>query len=269
MLAVALGALLACSAGSDLILKPADGPSEGLVSHWAFDEGEGDVARDLSVNERDGSIRGATWSTGPGGGVLEFDGIDDYVEVASLPPVSSLGVGSISVWFRADAIPTGHGIVPIFYYGSRDSCANMFDAANQGLVIELGHSPIHYGSERLYFTIFANGCSFPSFCYDSGDPISKGEWHHFVAVVGENYNTGYLDGVEMQNRRYNFGNGASSQFFEDAARHEVLWIGKGFWDAEPVYFDGAIDDVRIYDHALSAQEVREFYVNLRGVCRGT
>jgi len=236
LVAVVLGALFACSAESAFILKPAAGPDEGLVSRWAFDEGEGDVAGDLSVNERDGSIRGTTWTTGPG-----------------------------SVWFRVDEIPTERGIVPIFYYGSRDSCANMFDASNQGLIIELGHSPVHYGSERLYFTIFANGCSYPSFCYDSGDPISEGEWHHFVAVVGESYNTGYLDGVEMLNRRYNFGSRTDSQFFEDAAKHEVLWIGKGFWDAEPVYFDGAIDDVRIYDHALSAEEVRQFYLSPRSM----
>jgi len=212
----------------------------------------------------DGLIRGATWTAGPSGFALEFDGVDDYVEVADLPPVSSLGEGSISVWFRADNIPTVRGILPIFYYGSRDSCSNMFDAANRGLIVELGHSPVHYGSKRLYFTIFANGCSYPSFCYDSGDPISQGEWHHFVAVVGESYNTGFLDGVEMNARRYNFGSSAYSQFFEDAVAHEVLWIGKGFWDAEPVYFDGAIDDVRIYDRALSAQEVSEFYQSPSG-----
>lgn len=40
LVAVALGALLACSAESAFILKPAGGPEEGLVSRWAFDEGD-------------------------------------------------------------------------------------------------------------------------------------------------------------------------------------------------------------------------------------
>lgn len=251
--------------GTDLILTPGEGPREGLVAHWSFDEGQGTAVTDSTLNGSDGIINGAQWATGPGGYALEFDGVDDYVDITEMPPVSTLGVGSLSLWFRADDIPSDNGILPIFYYGSRDSCANMFDASNQGIIIELGHSPVHYGSENLYFTIFADGCAFPSFCFDSRHAISEGEWHHFVAVVGEDFNTGYLDGVEMLDRRYNFGTAYYSQFFEDAASHEALWIGRGFWDAEPMYFDGAIDDVRIYDHALSAQEVSEFYQSSTGV----
>jgi hypothetical protein len=69
----------------------------------------------------------------------------------------------------------------------------------------------------------------------------------------------------MHDRRYNFGTVSYSQLFEDAASHEALWIGRGFWDAEPQYFDGAIDDVRIYDHALTPQEISEFYENSTGI----
>jgi len=61
-----------------------------------------------------------------------------------------------------------------------------FDAANSGLIIEVGHSPVHSGSERLYFTIWKNGCTYPSFCFDSNDAISTGQWHHIVVVVDEN-----------------------------------------------------------------------------------
>ncbi len=260
---VALGAILSLlgGCGESTSLGPSGwNPHDGLVAHWALDEGAGSVAGDSLGTAGAGEIHGAAWTTGLGGHALEFDGVDDYVEVASLPPVASLGAGSIAIWFRVDSIPTVRGIAPVFYYGSRGSCANMFDAANQGLVVELGHSPIHYGSKRLYFTIFANGCDFPSFCYDSRDAVSEGEWHHFVAVVGEDSNTGYLDGVEMTDRRYNFGDASYSQFFEDAVEHEVLWIGRGYWDAEPMYLDGAIADVRIYERALSTGEVRQLFL---------
>jgi len=191
------------------------------IAHWTFDENSGNTAYDSSGNGYHATVTGAQWTTGKVNGALEFDGANDYVQITENTTqfhsnLQTVGKGSIAVWFKADYIPTTHGIVPIFYYGDLDPCTNMFDAANQGLIIELGHSPVHPGSERLYFTIFANGCTLPSFCYDSWDPIQTGEWYHFVAVVGENYNTGYLNGQEMMNRRYNFGNSSYSQFFENA-----------------------------------------------------
>ena len=38
-----------------------------------------------------------------------------------------------------------------------------------------------------------------------------------------------------------------------------MWIGKGYWKGKELYFDGAIDDVRIYDAPLSAKEVMKMY----------
>jgi hypothetical protein len=241
---------------------------KGLVGHWAFDEKSGNIVEDSSNYSNNGTVYGATRATGAINDALDFDGIDDFVQIPdnlSHPPehLDSIGDGSISVWFKVDYIPIDNGIAPIFYYGSSDPCTNMPDATNQGLVIEVGHSPIQHGSKRIYFTIFAHGCSFPSFCFDSREPLTEGEWYHFVAVVGTfkniGYNTGYLNGDELTNRRYNFGNRGYSQFFEDAVKHETLWIGRGYWDGEPVYFDGIIDDVRIYDRPLSTEEVHILY----------
>ena len=240
--------------------------TDGLLAHWTFDEGSGNVIGDFSSHDKNGTVYGASWTKGAVSGALDFDGIDDYVQIPdyfSLPPshLASLGEGSISVWFKCDSIPTDYGIMPIFYYGAYDPCLNMPDAANQGLIIEVGHSPFHPESKRIYFTIFADGCTFPSFCFDSAEAVTEGEWHHFVAVVGEDYNTGYLDGQEIVNRHYNFGNSSYSQFFADVIKHETLWIGRGYWDGNSVFFDGAIDDIRIYNKPLSAHEVQELYRN--------
>ncbi|MBD3368475.1 MAG: hypothetical protein GF405_09945 [Candidatus Eisenbacteria bacterium] len=230
-----------------------------LVYHLPFNEGEGTTAHDATGNGPDAVVSGAEWTAGPRGGALEFDGTDDFVAVEAPPSLADLGQGSISVWFRADHIPQNFGMRPIFYYGKDGVCPKTFDASNAGLIIELGHSPIHPGSDWLYFTIFANGCTYPSFCYDSRRDVTLDEWHHFVAVVGPDYNTGYFDGEEMTSRWYNFGNASYSQFLEDAVEHEALWIGRGYWDEEPMYFDGAIDDVRVYSGPLSAREVAELY----------
>ncbi|NIO49611.1 MAG: hypothetical protein GTN73_09295 [Candidatus Aminicenantes bacterium] len=242
------------------------GVSDGLLANWTFDEGNGNIIGDFSSYDKSGTVYGASWTKGAVNGALDFDGEDDYVQIPdyfSLPPshLTSLGEGSISIWFKCDSIPTDYGIMPIFYYGAYDPCLNIPDAANQGLIIEVGHSPIHPESKRIYFTIFAEGCTFPSCCFDSSEDITEREWHHFVAVVGENYNTGYLDGQELINRNYNFGNSSYSQFFADVIKHETLWIGRGYWQGNTVFFDGTIDDIRVYNKPLSVQEVKELYNN--------
>lgn len=236
---------------------------DSLVGYWSFDNITNDTFIDESNNSNNGAITGAYSSLGIKGSALTLDGNNDYAEITSdgiNPPLvlKSLGEGTISVWFKVNYIPIDDGIAPIFYYGSTEKC-DFFDAANQGLIIEVGHSPVHYESERLYFTIWKNGCTYPSFCFDSNEAITTGEWYHFVAVVGEDFNTGYLNGLEMTNRRYNFGNNSYSQFFEDAVVHEELWLGKGHWDKTTQFFNGQIDELKIFNEPLTASQISDLY----------
>ena len=48
--------------------------------------------------------------------------------------------------------------------------------------------------------MWMNGCTYPSFCYDSWNAIIEGRWYHYVAVVGSNFNTGYLNGQLMKSK---------------------------------------------------------------------
>lgn len=126
----------------------------GLVAHWSFDEMENNTIFDSSTGENHGTNYGATVVQGIIGNALSFDGTDDYVRIpknGKSPPqaFSALRKGSISVWFKANIIPTDYGIAPILYYGVEQQC-NFFDAANKGLIIELGHSPVYSGSESIY-----------------------------------------------------------------------------------------------------------------------
>ena len=54
---------------------------DGLVGAWHFDEGQGNIAHDSSGNNNHGTIYGAKWVDGKFGKALEFDGVDDYVEI--------------------------------------------------------------------------------------------------------------------------------------------------------------------------------------------
>ena len=248
---------------------------ESLVGHWSFDEEEGNTIIDKSSFESHGEKKGNPKRTIGivGKGCLEFDGEGDYLEILKDGKTPSqfhnLDKGSISIWFKARTIPNESSICPLFYYGNSNGCENMKDASNEGLVIEIAHGGIRKESKGVYFTVFNNPCELPSFCFDThSEPhleddqgiIKEGEWYHFVAVVGENFNTGYLNGEEINYRHYNFSDADASQFFKKSLKHERMWIGKGFWDhGKETYFDGFIDDLRIYNVPLNTEEVRKLY----------
>lgn len=247
---------------SILMSIPALRAQDGLVGYWSFDQMDGDSIIDHSNQGNQGHVYGASLQTGVVGNALYFDGTDDYVEIPgneiSVPTaLEGLREGAISLWFRVDSIPR-LGIAPLFYFGGEAIC-DFFDAANEGIILEVGHNPVHKNSRRLYFTIFGNGCTRPSFCFNSNQSILEGQWYHLVVVVGEDYNTGYLDGEEMTNRWYNFGGPDDTQFFDNALKKERLWLGKGHWDRSTQHLKGAIDELKIFYRPLSSESVQELY----------
>jgi hypothetical protein len=236
---------------------------DGLVGYWSFEKLDADTFEGLSKQRNDGYVYGASLGPGVVGNALYLDGKNDYAEIPgkeiSVPrAIRGVREGAVSIWFRVDSIPR-LGIAPLLYFGNETPC-DFYDAANEGLILEVGHSPVHKKSERLYFTIFRDGCTTPSFCFDSNQSIMKGRWYHFVVVVGENYNTADLDGEEMIHRRYNFGGPESSQFFDDAINPERLWLGKGHWAREVQYTRGAIDELKIFYRPLNSNQVESLYL---------
>jgi Concanavalin A-like lectin/glucanases superfamily len=187
---------------------------------------------------------------------LRFDGVDDYCEISDgngYPDlIGNLAVGTISVWFEFDTLPPANTIHPILYLGD-----GVGGSGNSSLIIEIGHFP---GNSKLYFTVIRDNMAIPQ-CFDSGTNLTAGTWYHFAAVVGSNSNTGYLNGSEMVSRHYNFGNALVSYFFDDIVDKRVCWVGRGFLGAITTtqYYDGEIDEIRIYDRPLSADEIRQYY----------
>jgi len=247
---------------------------EGLVGHWSFDQPQ-DKVIDRSTFQAHAEIKGNPKIIDGivGKGALRLDGRNDYLEILQnrKPPshIQQLKTGSISLWFKAHDIPVGESISPILYYGNKNGCPDMFDASNEGLIIELAHGRVYPNAKGIFYTVFSNRCDYPSLCYDShSDPhlrhqkgiIEEDRWYHFVVVVGKNFNTGYLNGKEISFRHYNFNTPRASQFFADAISHERFWLGKGHWDhAQKTFFDGALDDVRIYNRPLNKNEVQKLY----------
>ena len=72
------------------------GEAEFSVGHWILDEGSGTTVKDVSGNGYDGVIHGATWS----GGSLEFDGIDDYVDIPDYQGITGSGARTVAAWIK-------------------------------------------------------------------------------------------------------------------------------------------------------------------------
>lgn len=232
------------------------GTEDGLVAHYRFDEGSGTTLHDATSNQFDGPIVNAAWGAGPVSGyALNFNGSTGRVDLSSPAALSTIGglsQGSISVWFYYRGIPAGNSISPIFYLGEA--------GFNNFLVIEVGHNSAT--NEKLYFTVAAGGSLI--LCFDSAANLPRNRWYHFVAVVGPNGNTGYLNGVEMTSRHYNSGNSSTVKFFDDVPIKEKLSLGRGTTlpaksNSQVWTFYGAVGETRVYDRPLTAAEVQELY----------
>jgi hypothetical protein len=72
---------------------------------WNLDENSGTTAHDSLLNN-DGTIYGATWTTGKIGSALSYDGVDDYVSVASVSGLSGNTPHSIEAWVKVNSLPS-------------------------------------------------------------------------------------------------------------------------------------------------------------------
>jgi len=196
--------------------------TQALIGHWAFDDGAGTTASDSSGNGNTGTLlNGPTWTTGQIDGALSFDGSNDYVSVGTNGLSSASG--TISAWFNANSILTGSDYSYIY---------------------------IHYhAGNRILFYLNQNrlklGLGSSNFLGD-GVSISLGQWY-FCTMTWDNGNYAlYLNGIYQYGGTYS---GLSS--ITSTARI-------GGWSS-PEYFNGIIDDARVYNRALSADEVLALY----------
>ncbi len=202
----------------------------GPVAYWDMDEGSGSVINDKSGNGNDGTlVNGATWAQGKHGSALSFDGVDDYASVAnsaSLNPTSKITVG---LWAKRNG--AGTGVTP----GLLSKRANGF-----GLIWQVGAD-----TERLSTRIYqSNGTAIDSGVIEG--VLSVGEWRYINLVAdGTNVIT-YVDGVPKKTVPYN------GTILTGTA---LLTIGQ----QSNAYFNGQIDEVKIYDYARTEEEIRLDY----------
>ncbi len=227
-----------------------DSLTKGLVGYWTFDGADigssGTIAKDRSGNNNNGTITGATKAQGKIGQGLQFDGVNDVVNAGSGTTLANLGPMSLSAWIYPRTKGECGG----------NECGTIVDKtgnATNGWKLAIGDNS---GSDRrLRFTADTSGAQVIRASADGS--ITFNTWQHVVmtwdgGTTASNVRF-YINGVEPS-----YTNTADGGTPRDNDSTNPFLIG-ALGVAGPVAFDGLIDDVRIYNRALSASEIMKLY----------
>lgn len=201
-----------------------------LVAHWKLDETAGNVAHD-SAGDNDGTAFGAPlWQPAGGAvdGALEFDGVDDYVGTDFvLNPAD--GNFSAVAWIKGGE--PGQVII------------SQADGTGSGKVW-LGLDT----SSRKLVTMLTDGHRLTRPLV-SESVLTEGAWHHIGVVWDGSRRRLFTNGKEAAQDAGNLLNLVASD--------GGLYLGAGKTLGADYFWCGLIDDVRIYNHALSAEDIAQ------------
>jgi len=225
--------------------KPISSIWDGLVGYWPLDID----ARDVGGEGHNGAAIGAIFNESGGqmGGTYEFDGVDDYIEAgnvntSSFPDIvnSNNANLSISMWYYPEAFTSD--LQRLFEISTT--------GGNDGYIMQLRVSSSGKISAPTY-----NGSSNPNL--ETTSAVNLGEWVHIVAqIYPENENLTqelYINSILNNSASINL-SGLLANFSVDVTDFFI-----GGLSVVSRSINGTVDEVRLYNHSLSASEVSELY----------
>ena len=209
-----------------LVLSMAGSVSANLVGYWKFDEGSGKVAADSSGSGNNGTLKGnPKWVAGQLGGALDFNGSTDFVEIPNNDSLSITGEITIAAWTNMRANASGE--MAIVSKGGW--------AAND-LPYELTETPGDVIFWQFYNDAGRDTCS--------PDSPAVNEWHHIAATYDGTIFKCYIDGELAEEWAY------TGKMPVNTASVTIGMRSRG-----GTFFNGLIDEVMIYDNALTEDEI--------------
>ncbi|MFC1742059.1 DUF2341 domain-containing protein, partial [Nanoarchaeota archaeon] len=220
-------------------------PFEAWYGNSTHDENN--WTRDYSVFGNNGTVYNATWnSTGgyDGKGAYAFDGLDNQITIGSRPALNIDGSITLSAWAKLDSMPTD----------------NTFDMVSHGSDIISDQEAYNYLYEMRINTdgnlsMFWESGDGDDYFVHSDTTLTPGIFYHLVITrdTGATSNvTFYIDGVQVdQDTGITNPSGGSSS---------VVVIGTNAL-LDHSFFNGTIDEVRIYNRSLTADQIQLLYQN--------
>ena len=201
------------------------------VGVWNFDEGEGTTAKDLSGYNNHGTLTnfnfdssGWTTETPTGQGyALRFDGVNDYVNLGNNPILNPKEEITLSAWIKKYSNSSG------------------------GIVFRNASYLFNMDGNRVYFNYYDTGWNNSVL---SNSNLFLNKWHHVVTTYSKN--TGkvkiYLDGNKDKEQEVN------SNDMHSSNNNNIIGLAWTNW-----IFNGLIDEVRIYNTALTSTQIQSLY----------
>jgi hypothetical protein len=201
----------------------------GLIGHWTFDEGSGSTAADSSVNSNTATTASGSWIAGKAGQAFDdprftlADSSELYTEVGAAP-------FTISLWAKADAASGG--------------CLAGFEGSVAG-------------GDIYSLKVVGDKITLPPASTATPDTLmtysdSGANWVHIVGVNEPGVNSRiYIDGVEK----------VTGSVASIPTQPTVEFTMGKYWNTTSYTYNGALDDVQIYDKALSDADVLYLFNN--------
>ncbi|MBU0606415.1 MAG: LamG domain-containing protein, partial [Armatimonadetes bacterium] len=216
---------------------------DGPVGSWSFDEGRGEVVADLSGHGNTGKVHGASFITRGGGFALSFDGRDDYVDCGAGESLNLTEAITLEAWVKPTGLSRGEPMI----------LGKFFDS----------YALTQYQGNKLWFYISGGGNK----VWSQGVPLAQ--WQHVVATFDARSPAGAGQMKPYLNRRLV---GAKTSPKDRIAPGKHFFLGALITDpgaTDPGYpgtsfWQGELDDVRVYGRALSEAEIGERYRQTAG-----
>jgi hypothetical protein len=228
--------------------------------------GGGTVWYDKSGNEYNGTLtNGPTFNSSNGGSVV-FDGTNDFVVRNSFSPVNGTASKSLEVWFR----PTGNDSAPVVQAGTQNSNGQNFEITYtvEGDTGGSNNIPPQYKSlGGVYGAFWANDIFIPM----SYSGSVKNNWNQVTLTLNTgNVGSLFYNGTLPMALKWD---GTWSQTLQlqpftyvtsiNTGNNQPIYIGRAAsvspWGQGQLYFPGNIAIVRVYNRALSLDEVLQNY----------
>lgn len=213
------------------------------VAFWDLNEGSGQIVEDNSGNENHGQLGSTTgidssdpkWTTGKIGNALEFDGINDFVNLISVgDDIAGLKEGSLEMWFKIPYTHKNGG-------GER----YLFRARRGG---DYGTLSISLRPDGTLRGLVRTGL--PQYFVNTEQNVwNANTWYHVSITWSTSETLLYINGELVDS---NIGNAVDSSY-------DQVWLGKYYSTLNLYLFKGTIDEIRIFNIARSAQEIEAYY----------
>lgn len=212
--------------------QPQPGPVP--IAAYGFEETTGATTADTSPYAANGTVSGATRiAAGKKGRALDFDGVDDRVVVPHASQFAMTGPFTLSAWVKPDKVDGWRTVLLKPTDNSWQSWA-LYAAADPYLGSGTGGEPIGF--------VGGEGARGPS-------KLPTGTWSHLAFVYSQLGERLYVDGTLVAERTF----ATPPSFYYGTGVNAAVQIGgSSIWGE---WFDGAIDEVRIFDRALSATQL--------------